>query len=74
MIKFSVRNYDILFRFDEYSEPRKKLWDKENRTLQKPMEPPKEVYIDDQLEKAIKRKPLANLNRKQTTMKTPTKM
>ena len=62
-----------IFRFDEYSEPRKKLWDKENRSLQKPTEPLKEVYIDDQLEKAIKRKPLANLNKRQVPMKTPTK-
>ena len=65
--------YVHIFRFDEYSEPRKKLWDKENRSLQKPMEPPKEVYIDDQLEKAIKRKPLANLNKRQVPVKTPTK-
>jgi len=69
----SPENSPLKFRFDEYSEPRKKLWDKENRSLQKPTEPLKEVYIDDQLEKAIKRKPLANLNKRQVPMKTPTK-
>merc|ERR1719203_2440589 len=69
----SPENSPLKFRFDEYSEPRKKLWDKEKRSLQKPMESPKEVYIDDQLEKAIKRKPLANLNKRQVPMKTPTK-
>ena len=60
-----------MFRLDENSEPRKRLWNKENRLVEKPNKPSKEVYIDDQLENAIKRKPLANLNKKQ--IRTPTK-
>ena len=62
-----------MYRFDENSEPRKKLWNSENKILEKPSEPIKEVFIDDQLEKAIERKPLTNLNQRQITMKTPTK-
>ena len=61
-----------MYRFDENSEPRKKLWNSENK-LEKPSEPIKEVFIDDQLEKAIERKPLTNLNQRQIPMKTPTK-
>ena len=61
-----------MYRFDENSEPRKKLWNSENK-LEKPSEPIKEVFIDDQLEKAIERKPLTNLNQRQIPIKTPTK-
>ena len=68
-----------IFNIDwDEMEPRKRLFDKENKPSKTQTDPRKEVFLDDQLEQFIhKRKPLASLNKKPLTplkkLETPLK-